>query len=325
MIWSGLWHEWKRDILAMTHEAGLWDGQELAVDPTHATDYASVRKTSAESKRCGCERCVARPVMTCSETDVVSKSSNFKMPGVKAGIVTDVNSELPLIATSFNARIFDGKMGAKLLEDCKRLCPQIDPSAISLDSAFDGAAEKALMAEVYPDAEFFIDPNPRRRKPVPYDDPYIEALSPKGVPQCRAGNMDFYTRNTLQGRFIFSCPGYDKKTGKNTCPHAEPCCGGVDKSRYKTVPKDSVPYVDWDNPHFGHRFKQHYKKRTATERVNGRAKWSLPFERVWGRGKNRIQAHWDKMIAAFHLYAYAAHQEGLASVLSILHPYRNTG
>jgi hypothetical protein len=322
MIWGGLWHQWKKMIVNKTYKEGLWEGKSLAVDPTHATDYANVNKTSVESKECNCLQCQKDPVPTCDQTNIVSKSKNFKVPGVKVGIVTDSDSELPLVAQSFNARTFDGKMGAELLRVCKGSNPQVNPEEVSLDSAFDGVEGKEEMKSVYTEATFFIDSNPRRRKPKPLNDPFVQLLSPKGIPLCKQGEMRFYTRNLNQERYVFTCPRFDPKLHTNSCPLAKECCGGESETRYKTIPRSQVPYVDWDNPHFSHYFKEHYNKRSATERVNARLKWLLPFDRVWTRGKLKLQAHWDKMIAAFHLFAYAMKLEGIEDRFRcLLHPY----
>jgi hypothetical protein len=313
---SGLWEEARRRLVESNFDDGvLAPPKRLAIDPTHQDGYAGVRTPCAACRACnGCPR--SEQVNTCDVTEIVAKRRTFQFPAVKGVMVTDVDTELPIIAVSVPAATYDGRTGAVAARAVAEAHPRLAGSVeeVSLDGAFDARAEKAAIAAAFGGATVLVPINPRGRKPVPVKGQRgIDHVDKYGVPHCIAGRaMAYRGKDEARRQFRFGCPAIDASTGRVDCPQQGRCCPNPGSAgRQVRVDAATTPQVDWAVPQHGAEFKRRYAGRTAVERTIGRSKRSLPFERHWGRGRASHVGHLAKTVLAFHVFLRAAHEAGV--------------
>ncbi len=86
---EGLWAEVSR--LAVEHNLKERviprKPETVAVDTTHHDAFASVRRPVAGCRACGHAGVCPDAVLTCDKTDIVAKSRNWRLPGVKAAVL----------------------------------------------------------------------------------------------------------------------------------------------------------------------------------------------------------------------------------------------
>lgn len=312
---SGLWGEARRILVeANVHDGVLPAPRRLAIDPTHQDGYAGIKTPCAACRACNaCDKVDQIP--TCEATDLVCKRPSFKIPGVKAVLVTDADTEVPLLAVAVQARAFEGHTGAPAARAFAESYPQLvnKVEEALLDGVFDLADEKRQIADALGGADVLVPINPRARKPRPVTGARgVSQIDPYGVPHCVAGlAMRFLGRDLAREDFVWGCPRFDRDAGTLSCPKQGVCCPNPGKTgRRFRVNRSETPYIDWGLPQHSAEFKWRYAGRTSVERSIGRSKRSLPFERHYGRGFKSLTGHLDKLVLAFHVLASAAQADG---------------
>lgn len=310
---SGTWGELRRAVVIGNIQQNLLPAPtRLAIDPGHMDAYAAVRKPCAACRACSaCE--VGYQVMTCDVTDIVAKRKTYQFPGVKGNFFADPDTDMPLLGEAMVASDFDGTTGIEAAQAFAKEYPELVPNVkeVSLDGAYDIAAEKKGISAAFGGAIVLTPINPRNRKNkkvkghrgISHIDPYGRPVCKKAVPMLYRG------RDLVRETFIYGCPAFNADTHTVDCPHQGSCCPNLgQQGRQHRVPRSETPYVDWENPQHSAEFKLRYSGRTCAERSIARTKRSFPFERHWGRGRASLQGHLDKAVLAFHVLFYAAHQ-----------------
>lgn len=310
MCAEGLWAEVAR--LAVEHNLAerIISPQlsVVAVDTTHHDAYAKVRQPAAACRACPRLPSCPSPVLTCPVTDIVAKSKNYRLPGVKAALACCAASEIPLCGVAVNARSHDSQTLAPLLSEFKSRFPQLaeEASWVLADGAFAGKDNHAEASSIL-SAQLLTPINPGRRKETRRPARGIARIDARGVPHCIAGHaMVLISRDRVKKQYIWGCPAYhpELSDGSSTCPVKGECsprsaCGRV----YRTNAAD-FPQIAWECPQHARRQVKLYTGRTSIERVFSFLKRVFCFERFWGRGGAALQGFIDRYVACFNICAY---------------------
>lgn len=144
-------------------------------------------------------------------TDIVSKSKNYKLPGVKAALITEPGSELPISGMPSGARIFDGNAEDVLIPLLKQLrdeYPQVKEriDKVLADAAFDNKDNRDASEEIL-QACLLAPINPRNHKESLVKDRGITKIDKYGLPHCICGHeLCLLTRDTKREQYIWGCP-----------------------------------------------------------------------------------------------------------------------
>ncbi len=315
MYTYGLWTQVRKIAVLNNIDVGIIDPSgSLAVDPTHLDGFAKVKNPAKECKECDKRETCQEVEYTCDMTDIVSKSKNYKLPGVKAALISDPTSELPISGMPFNARVYDGKTEEVLEpllkqvdEEYPALKEQID--TILADGAFDSKANRDACKDIL-DASLLAPINPRNHKEfLAVRGKGIAKIDKYGVPHCICGHkLQLLTRDTNLSQYIWGCPVFnpDCQVEGLSCNRKDECSPNSQYGRTLRTNKNDYPQIDWENPQHLKSNQEEYCGRTSIERTISRVKRCLPFERFWNRGKKALGAHIDRAILALNMFASAA-------------------
>jgi hypothetical protein len=308
-----LWGDFNRWLVLCNLEQGTFQwSDELVFDPTHLDGFASVLKTCHDCKICPkSQRCQFQQT-TCEMTGIVSKSKNFKLPGVKLNLALLPDSEITIAALACRGQVHDSQLLKPLLLDLAQDYPTLKNRVkkILADAAFDDPDCHERTEQIL-EAQLETAINPRARKPISHPAQGIQKIAPDGVPICEAGHaMVLAGRDLQHEQFIWVCPVFNPQHGDSNLPCSSAChrrCAPeAEHGRVFRVHKDVTPQVNWENPQHLASVAKRYNKRTTVERAISRLKRILKFERFFNRGPKALQAHGDRYVITVLLVAFVA-------------------
>jgi hypothetical protein len=249
-------------------------------------------------------------------TGIVSKSKNFKLPGVKLNFASLPGSEIVIEALACQGHPHDSKLLKPLLEKLVQDYPDLRDRVKKLlaDGAYDGKPSHEVSQEIV-QAELVTAINPARREPIYQPALGIEQITPYGVPICNAGHeMNLACRDHQRDQYIWVCPVFNPQSGNSNlhCSNAckDTCCPNANNGRVFRVNRKLTPQVNWNNPQHLASVEKIYDNRTSVERTISRFKRIVKFERFYNRGRKPLQAHGDRFVIAVQLIAFVAHKLG---------------
>lgn len=193
----------------------------------------------------------------------------------------DLKADLPLYFRFVGANRHDSVSGVVAMAEFRELCPDLPIHNILLDSAHDNYPTYHLCSEwnMIP----FIDLNPSSNGNLTY--PGAVTVNEKGVPICMEGSPMVNwgicnDKNRRKWRCPFAC-------GKiQECSHLQECSPSSYGRVIYTKPSDD-PRIFTPVPRGTKAFKDMYKIRTCSERVNNRVLNDYKVEHMKTRGKKR--------------------------------------
>ena len=309
MSGEGLWGEVSTIMVEKNIELGIIENTgTLVVDPTHHDGFASVKKPVKACRECKRRGNCKEVVYTCDVTDIVAKSKNYKLPGVKSVPVSLAGSEIPIAAMALNARTFDGKSLEDTLSFVKGRYPDLKVDTVMADGAFNSADNRKIARKVM-NASLVTPVCPRRNKKKKVDARGMDHVDTYGIPVCVEGHrMELLGRDEKRGQYIWGCPVFHpSRSGETlTCDSKCECSPASRNGRVYRTNADEFPQVNWEFPQASRRHKKLYAMRTQIERIISRVKRMLSFERFYARGKKALQGFADRYVAVFNIIAYAA-------------------
>jgi len=307
---EGLWAEVSRLSVEHNLASGVVSPElsVVAVDTTHHDAYAKVRRPVAGCRACPRLSSCPEPVLTCSMTDIVAKSRNYRLPGVKAAVLCDASSQIPLCGVATHARSHDSQTLAPLLCEFRNRYPHLAAGIdwVLADGAYAGVDNHTEARSIL-SSELLTPINPGRRKEIRGPARGIERIDARGVPHCIAGRaLVLVTRDRVREQYIWGCPVYhpELSDGRAACPQKGECsprssCGRV----FRTNAAD-FPHIYWGCPQHSRRQQKRYAGRTSIERAFSYLKRVFSFERFWGRGGAALQGFIDRYVACFNIAAF---------------------
>ena len=160
----------------------------------------------------GCRECkrlksCKEVTYTCDVTDIVAKSANYKLPGVKSVVVSLAGSEIP-IREWLDARVFDGKSFLETLSFVKGRYPGLEINVVIADGAYDSADNRKIASDVM-HADLVTPVCPRRNKKKNASARGIDYVDTYGVPVCMEGmRMELLGSDEEKEQYIWGCPVY---------------------------------------------------------------------------------------------------------------------
>jgi hypothetical protein len=309
MAEEGLWEEARRIAVEHNLEEGvIAETGSLIVDTTHHDGFASVHKPVKACRECKRIKGCKEPVHTCDVTDIVAKSRNYRLPGVKTVVLSLAGSEIPIGALAMNARAHDSQSLAGALELIKRDYPDLDIDKVIADGAYDGKACRKNATEVL-GADLVTPVCPRRNQKKKVDARGIDHVDTYGRPVCISGHqMELLGRDIEREQYIWACPAFHPLRSDETvnCEMWEACCPRAANGRVYRTNAAEFPQVHWDLPQHSRTHKRLYAMRTQVERIISRVKRVLSFERFYGRGKKALQGFADRYVTVFNIIAFVA-------------------
>lgn len=306
---EGLWGEISRITVQNNMDEGIIEKSGcLVVDPTHHDGFASVKKAVKACRECARKERCPDVAYTCDVTDIVAKSKNYKLPGVKSVVMSLTGSEIPVAGMALNARVFDGKSLEDSLMFVKERYPDLEIDTVIADGAYD-SGDNRKVAEKVLKAGLMTPVCPRRNKKKKVSARGIDHVDAYGVPVCIAGHrMELSGRDEKRGQYIWCCPvHHPPRTDETlTCNRKCECSPRSRNGRVYRTDAAEFPQVNWEFPQHSRRHKKLYAMRTQIERIISRVKRMLSFERFYARGKKALQGFADRYVTVFNLIAYAA-------------------
>jgi hypothetical protein len=304
-----LWEEARRIVVAHNIKEGvIEDSGRLIVDVTHHDAFAGVKRPVKACRECRRKKACKQVVQTCDVTDIVAKSRNYRLPGVKSVVVSLAGSEIPIAGIAMNARMHDSQSLSDALGLIKRDYPELDIDRVIADGAYDGAACRKSATEVL-GAELMTPVCPRRNQKKKVDARGIDHVDTYGRPVCISGHqMELLGRDTEREQYIWACPAFHplRLDETVTCGMWEKCCPRAANGRVYRTNAAEFPQVHWDLPQHSRTHKRLYAMRTQVERIISRVKRMLSFERFYGRGKKVLQGFADRYVTVFNIIAFVA-------------------
>ena len=199
----------------------------VAVDTTHHDAFANVKRPVSACRECLRVAACPDAVFTCDKTDMVAKSRNYRLPGVKAAILCCASSEIPLCGVAVHARSHDSRTLAPLLCEFRERHPDLAAKArwVLADGAYAGADNREEARSIL-SSELLAPINPGRRKEIKSPARGIERIEARGVPHCIAGwAMVLLARDRAREEYIWGCPILhpELSDGSSRCPRKEEC------------------------------------------------------------------------------------------------------
>lgn len=309
MAEEGLWEEVCRMAVCHNMEEGvIADSGRLIVDVTHHDAFASVHKPVKACRECKRKEACREPVHTCDVTDIVAKSRNYRLPGVKSVVVSLAGSEIPIAGIAMNARIHDSQTLAGALELVKRDYPDMQIDIVIADGAYDSAGNRKNATGIL-GADLLTPVCPRRNQKKKVDARGIDHIDTHGCPVCVSGHrMELLGRDTEREQYIWACPVFHPLRSDETivCEAWETCCPRAANGRVYRTNAAEFPQVNWDLPQHSRTHKRLYAMRTQVERIISRVKRVLSFERFYNRGTKALQGFADRYVTVFNIIAWAA-------------------
>lgn len=193
----------------------------------------------------------------------------------------DYHVDLPLYFRLVGANRHDSVSGVVALAEYRELCPNLPIQNIVLDSAHDNYPTYHLCHEW--NHVPFIDLNPTNNGNLTY--PGAVTVNEKGIPVCMGGhpmvNWGYCNdRNRCKWRCPLACGKIEECSCKQDCSPSE--YGRV----IYTKPSDD-PRIFTPVPRGTKAFREIFKTRTCSERVNNRVLNDYKVEHMQTRGKKR--------------------------------------
>lgn len=189
--------------------------------------------------------------------------------------------DLPLYFRFVNANRHDSIPGVVALAEYRELCPDLPIRNIVLDSAHDNYPTYHLCNEW--DMIPFIDLNPGNNGNLTY--PGAVTVNEKGVPVCIEGQpMVNWGLCDDQTRRKWRCPLACGKVKECSCKQE---CSPSDYGRVIYTKPSDDPRTFTPVPRGTKAFKEVFKTRTCSERVNNRVLNDYKVEHMQVRGKKR--------------------------------------
>jgi len=309
MAEEGLWEETRKLAVANNIQEGvIEDSGRLIVDTTHHDGFASVHKPVKACRECSRIKNCRQVVHTCDVTDIVAKSRNYRLPGVKSVVVSLAGSEIPIAGIAMNARVHDSQSLSGALELVGRDYPDLEIETVIADGAYDSEANRKACRHVL-DADLATPVCPRRNRKKKVDARGIDHVDAYGRPVCIAGHhMELLGRDTEREQYIWACPAFHPLRSDETvsCEVWETCCPGAANGRVYRTNAPEFPQVHWELPQHSRTHKKLYAMRTQVERIISRVKRVLSFERFYNRGTKALQGFADRYVTVFNIIAFAA-------------------
>lgn len=307
---EGLWAE----VARLSVEHNLAEGvisrnlPVVAADTTHHDGFASVKKPAAACRACVRLPSCPEPVLTCEVTDIVAKSRNYRLPGVKAAVLCDASSEIPLCGVAVHARSHDSQTLSPLLSEFRGRHPELAAgvSWVLADGAYAGTDNHEEARSIL-SAELLSPINPGRRKETRHPARGIERIDPRGVPHCIAGcAMVLLTRDRARKEYIWGCPILhpELSDGQAVCAMKGECSPRSSGGRVFRTKACDFPQIAWECPQHARRQQKRFAGRTSIERAFSYLKRVFCFERFWGRGEAALQGFIDRYVACFNIAAF---------------------
>lgn len=190
--------------------------------------------------------------------------------------------DLPLFMRFFNANRHDSVSAVIAMAEFRELCPQLPIGNIVLDAAHDNYPTYNLCREW--DITPFIDLNPTNNGNLTY--PGSVTVNEKGVPICQGGhpmvNWGLCSdRNRRKWRCALACG----KIGECSC--RQDCSPSKYGRVIYTKPSDDLR-IFTPVPRGTKAFRDVFKTRTCSERINNRILNDYKVEHMRTRGKKRL-------------------------------------
>lgn len=322
----GIWDKMKWKMVTQNLTDGTVEiEKDLAFDPSHVegnsgfkvvktVNYKSkeIKKAVGKlSKRCTCvdkENCRHDWEVTDHGCAVVVKAQNKKYWAHKASFVGFPKSHVPIDAVAVNyAATNDGKT---LKPSWKRLVKHVPfikdkIERVIADGPFNTQKNKDFVRDEI-GAILYAPINPKNIKvPSAKNIKGIDHFTKNGVPVCDAGlPLEMKGRELVRNRYIWGPPLINHKNRTlaacANCLLKNNCCPNGQGRTLRTRASD-FPQIDWDNPEHLSRWKNHYSKRTAIERIIKIIKVDYCVEHFNKRDSVNFQGHLDKAMLAIHV------------------------
>ena len=322
----GIWDKMKWKMVTQNLTDGTVEiEKDLAFDPSHVEGNSSfkVAETVNEkgkkikkavgklSKRCTCvdkENCEHDWEVTDHGCAVVVKAQNKKYWAHKASFAGFPKSHVPIDAVAVNyAATNDGKT---LKPHWKRLAKHVPfitekIERVMADGPFNTKKNKDFVQDNI-GATLYAPINPKNiRVPSAKGIKGIDHFTKNGVPICDAGlPLEMKGRELARNRYIWGPPVINSKnktlTACANCLLKDNCCPNGLGRTLRTRASD-FPQIDWENPEHLSRWKNHYSKRTAIERMIKIIKVDYCVEHFNKRDSVNFQGHLDKAMLALHV------------------------
>jgi hypothetical protein len=190
----------------------------------------------------------------------------------------------------------------KVLEDYPTLKESIN--RVLYDSACDDAKLKQRF-ESESGLELVASFNPRRSNSVTQGLPRgVEKITPHGAAYCLAGHeFDYQGMRYQSETFIYHAPKDENgRSVCNGCNKKSQCCNRNNSAgRTISIPFETLPHIDQNDPPMGKQFKAILTRRPSVERMIKRLKCDLGDAHLSKRGNESFQAYLDKTVIAYHL------------------------
>jgi len=322
----GIWDKMKWKMVTQNLTDGTVEiEKDLAFDPSHVEGNSSfkvvetvnekgnkIKKAVGKlSKRCTCldkENCEHDWEVTDHGCAVVVKAQNKKYWAHKASFVGFPKSHVPIDAAAVSyAASNDGKtlkpQWQRLVKHLPFLTEKIE--RVIADGPFNTQKNKDFVRDKI-GAILYAPINPKNiHLPSAETIKGIDHFTKNGVPICNAGlPLEMKGREITKQRYIWGPPIITNKNKKSeACSHCllkKDCCPNSQGRTLRTKASD-FPQIDWDNPQHLSRWKNHYGKRTAIERMIKIIKVDYSAEYFNKRDSLNFQGHLDKTMLALHV------------------------
>lgn len=320
---QSLWKAIKLREIRTNISSGVIKREDILVhDTTHLHAHSSFetvkyeteqgeeakKSSSKPTKRCGCKdwaHC-PHPWEACDPgAGTVVKAGNKMYWAHKASVLSLGRQEIVLDAFAVSdASSHDGRTIEPSLDRLFKDLPCVKDWFTTLldDGAADDKELKERLRTSY-DLRLICSLNPRRRNAVTEDlGRGVKEIRPNGDVICWAGHsFDYRSMRIDHEVFNFGPPlSEDGVVLCGVCPEKAMCCPNAEKGRHITVPFDTLPQIDPDDP-LSKRFKAMLARRPSIERAIKRIKCDLGGDTLGKRGNQAFQARLDKTLIAYHM------------------------
>ena len=320
----GIWEKMKWKMVNHNIDNGtVGIEKDLAFDTTHVESHSSFRTVKAKdengkelkkavgklSKRCSCnnkETCEHPWEETDQGSAVVVKNNHKMYWAHKTSVAGYPASQVPIDAVAVNyAALSDGKTLEPHVKRLNENVPVVveNTERVLVDGSYNTPQNKDYVRDVLK-AEIYTPINPGNIKvPSTNEIRGIDHFTKNGVPICDASQaLEMKGKDELRQQYIWGPPTINAgQTVCATCLLKEQCCPNG-QGRTLRVNASDFPQIDWKNPQHLSRWKHHYNKRSAVERIIKIIKIDYNAESFKKRDNINFQGHLDKSILAIHIY-----------------------
>lgn len=264
---KGLARELFVHLVSQCREAGIIDGNHLAIDSTAISAYEK-KQPKSRSQNTGNANWGAK---------YDSFGNKLVWFGYKVHLAVDTKSELPVAVEVTPANVYDGDMAIPLMDHVAKMGWKF--KFVMMDAAYD-QVKNYVAARTY-GAQAIIPLNLRNEKEPP------AGMTSNGTPRCSMGFEMVYW-GADGDRLKFRCP---HAVGKVDCPLGMAACSS---SNYGLVVKTNIAddVRRYCSPHRNTRiWTKLYNERTAVERCNSRLKDYLTADDIHVGGIRKVTTH----------------------------------